>query len=81
MDLDISLTFSLRLSFIELALMKTRNIVLFGSLENKTYLKIDMGLINHVPTKTTNIQSMMPRKLRYQEIKTYSIAISTYKAN
>ena len=81
MDLDISLTFSLRLSFIELALMKTRNIVLFGSLENKTYLKIDVGLINHVPTKTTNIQSMMPRKLRYQEIKTYPIAISTYKAN
>ena len=37
-----------------------------------------MGLIDHVPTKTTNIQSMMPRKLKYQEIKTYPITILTY---
>ena len=37
-----------------------------------------MGLIDHVPTKTTNIQSMMPWKLKYQEIKAYPITISTY---
>ena len=37
-----------------------------------------MGLIDHAPTKTTNIQSMMPRKLKYQEIKTYPITILTY---
>ena len=37
-----------------------------------------MGLIDHVPTKTTNIQSMIPRKLKYQEIKTYPSTISTY---
>ena len=74
----ISLRYSLRLSFIELALNKTRNIVWFGPLENKTYLKIYMGLIDHVPTKTTNIQSMIPRKLKYQEVKTYPSTISTY---
>ena len=37
-----------------------------------------MGLIDHVPTKTTNIQSMILRKLKYQEIKTYPSTISTY---